>query len=294
MCEGLNVSKINEVADRPKLFWALGAALVVVIVGTVVGITALVSSGDGGSDDDRAISGDAAAADDEAASDDTNDVSESGDASDSRSGDQAGDGDGSGGDGSDGDGATTSPGRSDGEASDPRSSDRPRPGNSGPGDSGGNDSGTLPAGEMTSTQICDRVTGDVVSQATGLNILETSPADAAKTPQCRYYFAGADKAMTNATVSVLRPEQDMDGRSGAAAYRHAVDLNRRAAADSGLEVSETKLGVGDESILFENDLLRYGIIRYGDRIVTVILTAPSADHDTAVDLAAATTVLAPA
>lgn len=145
---------------------------------------------------------------------------------------------------------------------------------------------------MSSEQICSRVTAAHVSQETGLDIVDTEPAVATKTPQCGYYFAGADNSLTNATVSVLRPAEDMDGRSGAAAYRHAVALNRDAAASSGLAVQETNLGVGDESILFENDLLRYGIIRYGDRIVTVILTAPSADHAAAVALASATTPLA--
>lgn len=149
------------------------------------------------------------------------------------------------------------------------------------------------AGTLSSEQICALVTATAVSEATGLDISSNDPAAADKTPQCRYNFTGADGIATNATVSVLRPAQDMEGLSGSAAFQHSLTLNRNAAAASGLEVTESELGVGDDSVLFENDLLRYGIVRYGERIVTIIFTAPSVDHAAVLALASATAPLAP-
>lgn len=275
------MSKIRDLASRPKLFWGLGVTLVVVLVFVVVGVVAVV----GGSDDDPARA----------------DLTAEGDADGDREATSA-------------DGGSTGRGSTDGGSSDDAdpngdgSDDEPGDGPSGSDDetddggsgpssnrSGGDGSGssrTQTGGAVTSEQICDRVTGSAVSQATGLDIVDTDPAAEDKTPQCRYYFAGADDSLTNATVSVLRPDEDMEGRSGRAAFDHVVNLNRSAGASSGLNISETVLDVGDQSILFENDLLRYGVIRYGERIVTIILTSPSADHAVAVGLASATAPLA--
>ena len=71
-------------------------------------------------------------------------------------------------------------------------------------------------------------------------------------------------------------------------FRHVVDLNRRAAEG---EVTESAAEAGDEAVVLSGANLHMGIVRHGERIVTVLVRASVADARATAALLEATAAL---
>lgn len=147
-----------------------------------------------------------------------------------------------------------------------------------------------PPPDLTSAQVCELVPAATVAEALGVAAVTPAAAGSSGTPQCAYGFERADGTESNVTVAALRVDGDLAGRVGDDAFRYTVDLNRRA---GGAGVEERPVAIGDEALVFTGEALRLVVIRYGGRIVTVIVGADAAGADAAVALGAATAPLAP-
>jgi hypothetical protein len=128
-----------------------------------------------------------------------------------------------------------------------------------------------PADALTGAQICERLDVAVVAAALGVEVTGATPDDAS-TPQCSYSFVTAAGTPTNATVAFMRPDGDLGGRVGVEAYEYVVSLNRSIAADA--EVVE--LPAGDAATRLSGASLHLGVVRLGDRVVTLIVAAGDA------------------
>lgn len=145
------------------------------------------------------------------------------------------------------------------------------------------------AGPPTGRQICQRVPGADVGAALRAEIISTRPKDDA-TPQCAYVFENDEGTPTNATVSVLRPEEDLDGRRGREAFAYVLEANRQQAVEP---PRETDVAVGDEAVLLTGGQLHFAVVRYGERIATTLLRTADGDAPAAAALTRATAPLAP-
>lgn len=238
-------------------------------VGVVLAV-ALVTGACGGDGDDDEPAADSTEATDDTATDDTATDGSSTAGSDTTA------------PGGEGTGATdtTAPGDDGGEGEGTEGSTDPGP--------EATDPGSGPGGELTGEDICQRLPADVAGAALGIDGVTSSPGTSG-TPQCSYGFTGPNDIETDATVAALRTVEDLSDRSGAEAYTHVVDLNVQAAQG---EVTQTPLEVGDDAVILTGQTLHMAVIRYGERIVTVLLRVEAGDVAAVTRLAEATTVLA--
>lgn len=148
------------------------------------------------------------------------------------------------------------------------------------------------AGEtvLAAEDVCRRLPAREVAAALGVDSVAASPGTS-DTPQCSYAFRTDDGIATDATVAALRPEEDLGGRRGEAAFDHVVERNRRATP--GAEPRMTELDVGDRAVLLSGDNLHLGVVQLGWRVVTTIVHTEVADAAAASALARTADVLAP-
>lgn len=125
---------------------------------------------------------------------------------------------------------------------------------------------------LTGQQICDRLPPQTVGAAIGLDV-GLAEADDSGTPQCAYEYTNGAGATSNLTVASMRPD-DVGGLTGNDAYEFVLDINRQVAGDT--EVEESTLDAGDGATVLMGASLYLGVLRVGDRVVTLIVPAGDA------------------
>lgn len=143
--------------------------------------------------------------------------------------------------------------------------------------------------ELTAAEICRRIAGSEVADALGVDSTEGSPSTSA-TPQCSYVFATDGGGRSDATVAVLRTNEDLEGREGRDAFDYVVKLNRDASRS---ELDVTEMSIGDRAVLISGNTLHFGVVQLGTRIVTTIVSSRVADAKGAIALSRLTSALAP-
>lgn len=163
----------------------------------------------------------------------------------------------------------------------------------GDGDGSGPSAGSDANGSrvvLTSEEICRLLPPERVAGALGVDSVAAGPGTSS-TPQCSYAFTTDDGIHTDVTVAALRPDEDLDGTEGAAAFDRVIQRNRDAAG--GAEVTETTVAVGDQARLLSTSNIHFGVVQFDWRIVTTIVSAEVADTAEATALTRLTDVLAP-
>jgi hypothetical protein len=120
--------------------------------------------------------------------------------------------------------------------------------------------------ELTAEDICSMLTGDAVTDATGLEITEVEASESS-TPQCAYNFSSENGPDSNLTVAATRytssdaPLED--------AFASVVDVNLSVAG--GTDVEQTDVDAGDEAVILSGTGLDLGILRVGNVLATLIV-----------------------
>ncbi|GAA1520769.1 hypothetical protein [Nocardioides humi] len=127
---------------------------------------------------------------------------------------------------------------------------------------------------ITAAEICDNLTPDEVSDAIGLEAT-SARADDDATPQCLYDLTGSDGALVGLVVAGMRPESEVGGKTGDAAFDYVLDLNRSYAGESGLE--ESTVAAGDRATHLKGASLHFGLVATGGHLITVALPVADAD-----------------
>jgi len=156
------------------------------------------------------------------------------------------------------------------------------------GDTDGSGTNAGPPADLTSEQICTLVSAARVGAAVGRNDVTSEPGQS-PTPQCSYTVPGETPA--EATVAALRAEGDLAGRVGAEAYDYVVDTNLAIA--KGQDVAQRPLDVGDEGVVLSGANVHMGVVRFGSRIVTVLVNAQAGTADMVAAIAREIAPLAP-
>lgn len=130
----------------------------------------------------------------------------------------------------------------------------------------------VPLVAFTAEEICERLTPDVVGAALSLEVTSAEPG-VMDTPQCSYSY-DSDGVSSNVTIASMRPE-DVGNLPATEAFDYVLEINRQVAGDT--EVEEVSLDVGDGAVRLSGPSLHLGVLRVGDRVVTVIVPAADAD-----------------
>ena len=137
--------------------------------------------------------------------------------------------------------------------------------------------GDAPVLGITAAEICDGLTAAEVGEALGLEAKAARPDDTA-TPQCLYDLTGTDGALVGLVVAGLRPDSEVGGQAGDAAFDYVLDLNRSYAGTAG--VVETKVDAGDRAAHLQGAALHFGVVSTGGHLITVALPVNDADATT--------------
>ncbi len=128
---------------------------------------------------------------------------------------------------------------------------------------------------MTGSEICERLSADMVATDLGVEVTAAVPDDSA-TPQCAYEYTNATGGTSNLTVAFMRPE-DVGGRTGSDAYEFTLGINRAFAGDD-----EEPVDAGDAAVRLGGSGIQVGIVQVGDQVYTLLVPGDDAEP-TAVD-----------
>lgn len=118
-------------------------------------------------------------------------------------------------------------------------------------------------------QICNRLTADAVAEATDLVVAAGTPASGPP-PSCSYPYAvsGAAKPST-ITVTGRRPDVDLNGLSGKAAFDFASALYAGYAGKSGGKAQPVK--AGERAVRIQGATATVGLVQAGGVVFSVIV-----------------------
>lgn len=142
---------------------------------------------------------------------------------------------------------------------------------------------TAPAGPPaaeppTSEQICAALDGPAVAAVIGTPVTETGPQSSA-TPGCYYEFERDDTrdgVVSSVAVAVMRPDEDLGGRTGAAGVEHVLERNRALAEGT----PESALEVGEGGTLMEGTSLTLAVVDLGGPVMMVVAPVDDLDAET--------------